>query len=251
MLVCQAMSEGGLVLEPERGVAREFHRRARKVCVLSTRMIETIERQLIMKSPNAVVVRNPVNLQDTSAIAWPRTTTARFAAVGYLEERKSPDLLLQALGGAAWRARDWLLTFHGKGDLDAYRALAAHYGIADKVHFAGHSPDVRKIWADSEMLLLPARMEGVPLAMVEAMLCGRPALVTAVGGNREWIVDGVTGFLAEAPTAESIGASLEVAWAQRARWPEVGAAARSKALQAIDPEPGKTLLGIMKSAAGR
>ena len=49
----------------------------------------------------------------------------------------------------------------------------------------------------------------MPLALVEAMLCGRTAVVTDVGGNAEWIEDGETGFVAEAATAKSFGAALK------------------------------------------
>ena len=56
------------------------------------------------------------------------------------------------------------------------------------------------IWAEHHALVLPSRFEGMPLVVVEAMLCGRPCIVTDVGGNAELIRDGINGFLAKAPT---------------------------------------------------
>jgi glycosyltransferase involved in cell wall biosynthesis len=43
--------------------------------------------------------------------------------------------------------------------------------------------------------------EGKPLALTEAMLCGRPAVVTDVGGNAELVSDRVTGFVTQSALA--------------------------------------------------
>jgi len=85
--------------------------------------------------------------------------------------------------------------------------------------------------------------------LVEAMLCGRPAVVTDVGGNTEWIEDGRTGFVAEAPTAKSFGAALERAWLAQADWQKMGIQGRKKALIKFDNSAGKTLLQIVLAAA--
>ena len=41
----------------------------------------------------------------------------------------------------------------------------------------------------NHLLVLPSRAEGTPIALVEAMICARPAVVTDVGGNVEWLED--------------------------------------------------------------
>src|SRR5207245_589821 len=94
----------------------------------------------------------------------------------------------------------------------------------------------------------PSYAEGTPLALVEAMLCARPAVVTDVGGNAEWVEEGATGFLAAAPTARSIGDALERAWGARERWPALGHAARTAALARHDPAPGRTVLALLERA---
>ena len=87
--------------------------------------------------------------------------------------------------------------------------------------------------------------------MVEAMLCGRPAVVTDVIGNPEWIEEGLTGFLAEAPTLYSVSRALERAWQARASWEQMGLQAHRKALERYEPSPGKTLLELLEAAATR
>ena len=70
----------------------------------------------------------------------------------------------------------------------------------DQVHFRGHVANIKEVWEQNHLLVLPSRYEGLPLALVESMWCGRPAVVTEVAGNTEVCVDNVTGFVAPAPT---------------------------------------------------
>ena len=55
--------------------------------------------------------------------------------------------------------------------------------------FHGHVSDVRGIWYDNHLLVLPSRCEGTPISLVEAMIWGHPAVVTGVGGNAEWVTE--------------------------------------------------------------
>jgi glycosyltransferase involved in cell wall biosynthesis len=162
---------------------------------------------------------------------------------------KGQDLLLETLAGDAWRGRDWHLSFCGSGPDRAHlEGLARLYGLADRVQWKGHLPDVRSIWAEHEILVLPSRSEGTPLALVEAMVCGRPAVVTDAGGNAERIEEGVSGFVAEGATVRSFAAALERAWASRDRWREMGGRAREVALSRLDPDPGSSLLTLLSRA---
>jgi glycosyltransferase involved in cell wall biosynthesis len=114
--------------------------------------------------------------------------------------------------------------------------LAQRLGLSDRVVFVGHvSP--AEIWASNHVLVMPSRLEGLPLAMVEAMLCGRPVVATDVAGHSEIIEDGVTGFLADAPTVSSMAKALERFWARRAHAVEIGAAASKRIRGLRPPDP--------------
>jgi glycosyltransferase involved in cell wall biosynthesis len=251
--VCQALLDGTHLADGPRVRAAEFYARAHRVAFVARGNLESARRQLAAPLANAVVVRNPVNLADLSPVPWPPAGPARLASVGRLSvPLKGQDLLLEALAGAAWRERDWRLSLFGAGEDEGYlRALARHLGVEERVAFRGQVADVRGIWAESELLVMPSRGEGTPLALVEAMLCGRPAVVTDVGGNAEWVTEGETGFVAEAATVRSFGAALQRAWAARREWPELGARARGAALGLYDPAPERTLLKLVLEAAGR
>jgi glycosyltransferase involved in cell wall biosynthesis len=68
------------------------------------------------------------------------------------------------------------------------------------------------MWNYHDILVIPSRHEGLPIAAVEAMMCHRPVLATDVGGNAEVIRDGETGFIAESPSLAALDRALERVW---------------------------------------
>jgi len=114
--------------------------------------------------------------------------------------------------------------------------MARALGLANRVVFAGYA-GVDKIWANNHVLVLPSRFEGLPLTIVEAMLCGRPVVATDVAGNSEVIDEGVTGFLAHAPTAGSMADALERFWGNRHEAQIMGEAASKKMRQRYENDP--------------
>jgi glycosyltransferase involved in cell wall biosynthesis len=113
------------------------------------------------------------------------------------------------------------------------------------VSFGGFVRDVASIWSDHHGLILPSRCEGLPLVLVEAMLSGRVPIVTNVGGSGEIVDDGVTGFLAGAPTEDSLDEAMERAWERRAEWPAIGAAAATKIRALVPPNPAELMAAML------
>lgn len=67
--------------------------------------------------------------------------------------------------------------------------------LADRISFPGHIEDVPEALRAHDVFVLPSESEGLPLAMLEAMSCGLPVVVTRIGGMPEVVVEGKTGFL--------------------------------------------------------
>lgn len=246
IVVCQYNDEK-ILRSDIRDSAKEFFERAFRVVFVSRDNMQSVERQLALKLANAVVLQNPVNLSDLSPLPWATLRQVSMASVARLEAAyKGQDILLEVLGTTEWRAREWRLELYGQGrDRKYLESLAKYYGVAERVQFCGQTDDIRSVWQANHLLVLPSRAEGTPLALVEAMLCGRPAVVTDVGGNTEWVEDGETGFVAEASTKRSFGAALERAWQARARWQAMGKQARNNTLIKFDPSAGKSLLRVV------
>jgi glycosyltransferase involved in cell wall biosynthesis len=215
---------------------------ARRCFFVSQANLRLSEKQIGGAIGNAEIVRNPVNISYDAAPGWPplgKDGEWRFACVGRLyPSAKGQDILLEALAAPSWRARPWRLYIYGDGLMrQSLEWLAADLGLADRVVFAGFSTNVEEIWAANHVLLMPSRFEGLPLAIVEAMLCGRPVVATDVAGHAEIIQDGVTGFLADAPTPASVSAALERFWERRSEAEAIGKAAASRIRQLMPPDP--------------
>lgn len=236
--------------EGDRRTAATYLERARRVAFVAERNLRATERHLAAGVPNARVVRNPVNLADLRPVPYPRSDVIRMATVARLESHiKGQDVLFEALGGERWRWRDWRLRLYGAGgDRPYLERLARHYGIDGKVEFGGYVADVRSIWAENQLLVMPSRSEGTPLALVEAMICGRPAVATDVGGNIEWVDEPATGFIADAASARSLGSALERAWEVRDHWEAMGRRAHQAAAARMDPHPDETVLSMLVEA---
>jgi glycosyltransferase involved in cell wall biosynthesis len=123
--------------------------------------------------------------------------------------------------------------------------LAKHLGISDRVVFAGYKP-VEQIWASNHVLVMPSRFEGLPLAIVEAMLCGRPVVATDVAGHAEVMEDGLTGFLADSPTVGSVARALERFWLRRHEAEEIGKAGAGRIRQLVPPDPARVFAQKLK-----
>jgi glycosyltransferase involved in cell wall biosynthesis len=120
---------------------------------------------------------------------------------------------------------------------DGLHRLAKRLGLEGRVQFCGHEPNVEQIWATHHALVLPSRFEGLPLAVVEAMLCARPVIVTDVAGNTELVADETTGFVAEAATVRHLHRAMERAWERRSDLESMGKAAARCIRELIPKDP--------------
>jgi L-malate glycosyltransferase len=252
VVLCQHCPEHQILRPEFRERALRFYRGARRVAFVAERNRRALEQQLAGEIPGARVVRNPVNLDSLDEVPWPGRGPAGLACVARLDANfKGQDVLFEVLGGEPWRGRDWALRLYGEGPhRDYLAALARFRGIEDRTEFRGHVRDIRSIWAENHLALFPSRSEGTPLALVEAMACGRPVVASDVGGNAEWVAEPDSGFLAESSSAPSFGPALERAWLARGRWEEIGREARQVAFSQIDPSAGHTLLELVIDSVG-
>lgn len=227
--------------------ARKIFNRARKILFVSEHNRYTAERQIAATISNAIIVDNPLNITDLSLVAWPSAEKVNMAVVARLDaDYKGQDLLLEVLSQLKWLQRPWQLNLYGEGrDKQYLKELSLYYKLETRVFFKGYVEDIRQLWKDNHILLLPSIGEGTPLALMESMICGRPAVVTKVGGNANLIEEGVSGFVAEAPTFQLLDAAMERAWLQQEQWQVMGKNGHEKIMKNIDLQSPLTLLNIL------
>ena len=109
---------------------------------------------------------------------------------------KDHPTFLRAAQRVSERVPDAAFIVAGEGELkEATENLARDLGITDRTFFIGRCQDVGSLLYISEVCVLSSRAEGFANAILEYMAAGRPVVATDVGGAKEAIVPGETGFL--------------------------------------------------------
>jgi glycosyltransferase involved in cell wall biosynthesis len=120
----------------------------------------------------------------------------RVLVVGRLIFNKGPQFVLQAAPKVLASYPNVRFVFVGDGPMEEeLRAQATNLGIAANVEFLGHREDVAALLQTGSIMVRASLSEGLPLVALEAMACGLPVIATDVGGTREVVQDGVTGYL--------------------------------------------------------
>ena len=83
----------------------------------------------------------------------------------------------------------------GQGWQPRLERLAEELGIRESVRFLGWQDDIRPVLDAADVMALPSRAEGLPLAILEAMSLAKPVVASAVNGIPDAVVDGETGYL--------------------------------------------------------
>jgi glycosyltransferase involved in cell wall biosynthesis len=116
----------------------------------------------------------------------------------------------------------WRLELIGIGpDEERLRSLAGELGVAERVTFTGFLGDkdeLRERFRRCSVFALPSAFEGLPVALLEAMSCGAPAVGTAIPPIAEVIEDGVNGRLVPLGDPAALAESIAAVGADRERY---------------------------------
>ncbi len=188
--------------------------------------------------PNAVDIESfePGGAPDAAlaaALGLAGATVVGFIGSFYAYE--GLDLLLDALPALLARRPEVRVLLVGGGPQDAaLKAQAAALGLADKVVFTGRVPhaQVQRYYDLVDVLAYPRHSMRLtelvtPLKPLEAMAQGRLLVASDVGGHKELIRHGETGWLFEAGNAQALAGAVDELLAHRERWPALRAAGRA------------------------
>jgi glycosyltransferase involved in cell wall biosynthesis/peptidoglycan/xylan/chitin deacetylase (PgdA/CDA1 family) len=155
------------------------------------------------------------------------TSHPRFVCVGRQSAEKGIDLLIEAFPQVLEQLPEAALVLIGVGPQEReHEQLVARLGLEERVSFLGLVANPAPHLAAADVVALPSRREGLPLAALEALALVRPLVATAVGGTPEVVRDGETGWLVPPDdTAALAGALVEAATdeAEARRRAEAGA----------------------------
>ena len=124
-------------------------------------------------------------------------------------EVKDHPMFLRAAARVRAAVPEAAFVLAGEGELtDSLRALAAQLGLEHDVFFTGRCEKVAELLAVSDVCVLSSKAEGFSNSILEYMAAARPVVVTDVGGAREAVVEGETGYLVQSGNDEMMAGRI-------------------------------------------
>lgn len=193
---------------------RTVERRAYKLAHAVVANAEAVRAQLIREGLRPEKVFTVYNGLDTSrlalapdfrrdaalaALGLPSAPTRRFVTIvaNMLHPMKDQATFLRAARRVRESVPEAAFVLAGEGGLlETWRALAAELGLADDTFFTGRCTRVAELLAVSDVCVLSSKgVEGLSNSIIEYMAAGRPVVATDIGGAREAVADGETGYV--------------------------------------------------------
>jgi glycosyltransferase involved in cell wall biosynthesis len=187
-----------------------------------------------------VAVDTTVGVPDT----WARAEARRLlgippgaqavGTVGRLAFQKAPEDFVEALAGLG--RKDVFGVWIGDGSLRAKtEKLAARRGLSGRLSFAGERSDVAALLPGLDVFAMASRYEGLPCAIVEAMLAGLPVVATTVNAVPDIVMAGETGLLVPPGRPELLGRAIGYLFDNPAVAARLGAAGRASLRTELTP----------------
>ena len=153
------------------------------------------------------------------------------------ETRYGVDVLAKAFVKVAGQRDDVnLLLLGGGSQSNAIRNILLNGGVLDRVQFGGQvsQTDLPRWYDMADIYISPSHVDGSSVSLMEALACGLPALVSDIPANKEWVREGVNGWLFPDGEADTLAAKILTVIAQRNKLPDIGRAARRSAQERAD-----------------
>ena len=153
---------------------------------------------------NLIVIPNPIPFSCESI---PDIKSRRkIISVGALSKIKGHDLLIQAWSQIANKYPQISLHIYGekKDNYDNLINLIQKYGLDKSVYIHNPTKNIKEKYLESVICVLPSRVEGFGMVLIEAMECGTPCIATKCEGPIDLINDNQNGYLVDIDNSHEI-----------------------------------------------
>ncbi len=145
---------------------------------------------------------DPVQLRKELGIS---SSAKVIGFVGRLHRVKNPTLLLEVFAALAAKYRELHLLYVGEGDLrETLQQQIAQHQLTQRVTLVGARFPVHPYLKVMDLFVLPSLSEGASVTLLEAMAAKIPVMVSAVGGNVEFVQDHQTGRVFQSENKEAL-----------------------------------------------
>jgi glycosyltransferase involved in cell wall biosynthesis len=199
-------------------------RRLDAVIAVSAEIRQLLVEDLGVRRSAARLVHNGVGPCTAGHPAPTGTEVVRIGAQGRLTAQKGLDVLIEAVGTLVERGLQPQVLIAGDGP-DRARLERLARGLP--VTFLGFVDDISSLLSVIDVFCLPSRFEGLPFALLEAMMCGIPCVASRVGDVPEAI--GEAGLIVPTEDVGALASALERLLTSPDLRRDLGAAARVRA----------------------
>ena len=114
---------------------------------------------------------------------------------GEVGPRKGAGLLLEALAMLRRSHQGWRCIIAGNGDIPEYKAMAGMLGLKDRLSFTGWvgSDEVHMLMRHADVVVLPSRIEALPLSLIEGACAGAALVSSNAGASADVTCEGRNG----------------------------------------------------------
>ena len=153
-----------------------------------------------------IIIPNPVNVEGA---VREKTEGFHVITAGRLAEQKNHKMLMDAMTVLRRQLPEAKCTIYGEGELrQELESYVAEKGMEEYVFLPGHDRQIHQKVAASSAFVLTSEYEGLPNALIEAMMMGVPSITTDYPGADEVMEDSVTGFIVPRGDAAALAEKL-------------------------------------------
>ena len=140
--------------------------------------------------PNTVLIKNSIDYKVKNV-----TESFNFTCIGRLHEQKGYEDLIKKVVTKIPNNYKFKIRIAGSGILKGHlQRLITENNLQDRVVLLGRIDHVNELLCDSDLLLMPSKYEGLPLALLEAGVLSLPVLCTPVG-NITTLITNKNGYI--------------------------------------------------------
>jgi glycosyltransferase involved in cell wall biosynthesis len=182
-----------------------LYRRSDVVTANSAGAVESLAR--IVPREKLALLPNPLNMSDRGAAVSFAAPT--FITVTRLVGQKGIDVLLRAAAIVFAKLPAWRLAIIGDGPLgEELQSLSRELGIAARVDWLGYCEDPIPYLRAAKFFVLTSRFEGSPNALIEAMACGLPSVVSDASPGPLELIGEEAGLIVPVENHEATAAAI-------------------------------------------
>ena len=180
---------------------------------------------------------SPASAESADSRATEKEDTFTLLSTRSWEPIYGIDVIARAFSQAAQQHPELRLVMLGNGSqAELLHSTFAQAGVSDRVFTPGQigQAELPRWYGMADLYISASHSDGTSISLLEALACGKLALVSDIPGNREWVTPGENGWLFQDGDSNSLAEAISSAVGQRDRLPEMGRSARRLAEMRAD-----------------